>query len=48
MFWKMNVFYIPVCKILSYRYSGEMREIGAILDETANLLWDNVSNIVSH
>jgi len=25
-----------------------MREIGACLDETANLLWDNVSNIVSY
>ncbi|XP_021922722.1 atlastin isoform X3 [Zootermopsis nevadensis] len=24
------------------RYSGEMREIGAYLDEVANLLWDNV------
>jgi hypothetical protein len=25
-----------------------MRELGAFLDEIANLLWDNVSNIVSH
>ena len=25
-----------------------MREIGACLDEIANLLWDSVSNIVSH
>lgn len=24
------------------RYSGEMREIGAYLDEAANILWDNV------
>ncbi|XP_069673514.1 atlastin isoform X2 [Periplaneta americana] len=24
------------------RYSGEMREIGAYLDEVANLLWDNI------
>jgi hypothetical protein len=25
-----------------------MREIGTCLDEVANLLWDNVSNSVSH
>jgi hypothetical protein len=31
----------------SCRYSGEMREIGAYLDEVANMLWDNVSKILS-
>jgi hypothetical protein len=39
---------IYVCAIFSFcRYSGEMREIGAYLDEVANILWDNVSTILS-
>jgi hypothetical protein len=41
-------FFVYKSKILSCRYSGEMREIGACLDEVANLLWDNVSSSVSH
>lgn len=30
------------------RYSGEMREIGAYLDEAANLIWDNIMKPTYH
>jgi hypothetical protein len=40
--------YLYMCEISSCRYSGEMREIGAYLDEVANLLWGNVSNILPY
>lgn len=34
--------------VISYhRYSGEMREIGVTIDDTANVLWENVSLVIS-
>lgn len=30
-----------------HRYSGNFRSCGAVLDEVANVLWDNVSNVFS-
>jgi len=35
---------IKAC-VLTYRYSGEMVELGSQLDELANFLWENVSDI---
>jgi hypothetical protein len=35
-----------ICNLLSFRYSGEFREVGLHIDEIANLIWENVSLLI--